>query len=45
MIIIRGNGRNYVKRMVNEYQSAAEIIAEVLYPFATLIIGSSQISS
>jgi hypothetical protein len=29
MIIIRGNGRNYVKRMVNEYQSAAEIIAEV----------------
>jgi hypothetical protein len=25
----RGNGRNYLKRMVNEYQSAAEIIAEV----------------
>jgi hypothetical protein len=23
------NGRNYVKRMVNEYQSAAEVIAEV----------------
>jgi hypothetical protein len=29
MIIIRGNGRNYVKRMVNESQSTAEIIARV----------------
>jgi hypothetical protein len=29
MIIIREMARNYVKRMVNEYQSAAEIIAEV----------------
>ena len=28
MIIIRGNGRNYVKRIVNEYQRPAETMQD-----------------